>query len=353
MNGRLHMQRSCPKCGFDLGDNLRYCDNCGHVLWTIPQEEKNEESIDSLIISKPDDIGCLDSKDEPNCNNIKKDTIRAAIQRANELEDAKLLDRKYELGDYAKEKLNTLDLKNEAARIEKRNYNLRFGGLIVLTFFIIFILIYFFSDSASRSDIITNPLIFQGKVYYASTSDNSRLYSINLDGTQKTRLSDLSIDSVSVSNDTNGKLIVAYSAPGFGIYRRENSNKKTMLFNNSASELYSTDTKLYFIPDFNGEKQLSYVDYSTYEVYIMSKKYADNLIYTSDGFLYRNISMNNEIWVNSANRDKRVMSNKTKGFAYNSGYIYFINSLDKNYIYSVSVGDLSKEVNNNLLKIIS
>ena len=316
------MTRVCEKCGSVLEDGQLVCENCSE-----------QANIDALIMAKPDSTS--DHSDMVYNNLTDKEKIGAAIKMADELDEFVT---SHKAGGSFENSSEEIERKHKS-EIEKKNRKKKelrkwiiAISLVILTGLLIIVVS---KDYFSRIESSGEPEYFEGWVYYANTGDNNKLYRVKLDGSEKTLLNNLSVDNFKIYNNINGKTEILFSAPGFGIYKLNEGGGSELLIQSGARYIYPMSIGFYYIPDFNGERKLSFYDFDKKTSEKLSSIYADNMIYMTDGILLREKGKENNIWLNSNGKEIRKLKRKILKFEFDKNKLFYIDVEQENNLYSI------------------
>lgn len=316
------MTKVCEKCGNVLEDGQLVCENCSE-----------QANVDALIMAKPDSTS--DHIDVVYNNLTDKEKIGAAIKMADQLDDFVTSHKAGGSFENSSEeierKLKSETEKKNREKKELRNWIIAIS-LVILTGILIIIAS---KDYFSRIESSCEPKYFDGWVYYANTGDNNKLYKVKMDGSEKTILNNLSIDNFKIYQNNNGKIEILFSAPGFGIYKLNEGGGSELLIQSGARYIYPVSIDFYYIPDFNGERILSFYDFEKKTSEKLSSIYADNMIYTADGILLRDKDKENNIWLNSNGKDIRKLNRKILKFEFYKNKLFYIDVEQANNLYSI------------------
>lgn len=316
------MTKVCEKCGNVLEDGQLVCENCSE-----------QANVDALIMAKPDSTS--DHIDVVYNNLTDKEKIGAAIKMADQLDDFVTSHKAGGSFENSSEeierKLKSETEKKNREKKELRNWIIAIS-LVILTGILIIIAS---KDYFSRIESSCEPEYFDGWVYYANTGDNNKLYKVKMDGSEKTILNNLSIDNFKIYQNNNGKIEILFSAPGFGIYKLNEGGGSELLIQSGARYIYPVSIGFYYIPDFNGERILSFYDFEKKTSEKLSSIYADNMIYTADGILLRDKDKENNIWLNSNGKDIRKLNRKILKFEFYKNKLFYIDVEQANNLYSI------------------
>ena len=316
------MTKVCEKCGNVLEDGQLVCENCSE-----------QANIDALIMSKPDSTS--DHIDVVYNNLTDKEKIGAAVKMADQLDEFVTSHKAGGSFENSSEeierKLKSETEKKKREKKELRNWIIAIS-LVILTGILIIIAS---KDYFSRIESSCEPEYFDGWVYYANTGDNNKLYKVKMDGSKKTLLNNLSVDNFKIYQNNIGKIEILFSAPGFGIYKLNEGGGSELLIESGARYIYPVSTGFYYIPDFNGERILSFYDFGKKTSEKLSSIYADNMIYMTDGILLRDKGKENNIWLNINGKDIRKLNRKILKFEFDKNKLFFIDVEQSNNLYSL------------------
>lgn len=331
------MTKKCGNCGLEIAESEIYCEKC-----------KEQLDIDSIIAAKHEtDEEYLEGL-TPSSNREK---ILAAVERADELEEFVTSHKAGGSFEHSPEELEKKRKHREEVKrlkkIEMKRWIIIFTVVILGGLGIAFSL----RDRYSRIDSICAPQFFNGSIYYANTADNNRLYMMREDGTEKQLLSELSVDNFVIYENKDGKKDIYYSAPGFGIYRLDSSGKNELLLETSAQYIYPVENGFYYIPDFNGLRNLSFFESEKKMIRRLSGRFSDNMIYTADGILFRGKNTEGNIWLNVNGVDIRILPETVKSFELAENKIVYISADKNNNIYAIdyTAGDQLRAADGKLL----
>jgi len=317
------MTKKCGNCGFDVAEGQIYCERCKELV-----------DVDSIIMAKHEsEEEYLEDVNEPLTNREK---IEIAVERANELEEFVTKHKAGGAFEHSPEELEKKKTHEKEERLFKKKELKKW----ILIFTIIILgglgIAYSLKDRYSRLDSICSPQFFNEMVYYANTADNNRLYRMKADGTEKQLLTKLSIDSFAIYKNKDGTEDLYYSAPGFGIYKRDREGKQTLLIETSAQYIYPVENGFYYIPDFNGERCLSFYRYETGSIRKLTTKYGDEMVYTPEGILYREKSAEGNIWLNADGIDIRILPKGVNAFKLSENKLIFAMADENSNVYSLA-----------------
>ena len=316
------MTKVCEKCGNVLEDGQLVCENCSE-----------QANIDALIMAKPNSTS--DHIDMVYNNLTDKEKIGAAVKMADQLDEFVTSHKAGGSFENSSEeierKLKSETKKKNRGKKELRNWIIAIS-LVILTGVLIIIAS---EDHFSRIESSCEPEYFQGWLYYANTGDNNKLYKVKMDGSEKTLLNNLSVDNFKIYQNKNGKIEILFSAPGFGIYKLNEGGGSELLIESGARYIYPLSIGFYYIPDFNGERILSFYDFEKKTSEKLSPIYADNMIYTPGGILFRDKGKENNIWLNSNGKDIKKLNRKILKFEFGKNKLFFIDVEQGNNLYSI------------------
>ena len=333
------MTKACEKCGNVIEEGQLVCENCSE-----------QANIDALIMAKPDST--LDHIDVVYNNLTDKEKIGAAVKMADQLDDFVTSHKaggSFEnSSEVIERKLKLETEKKNREKKELRNWIIAIS-LVILTGVLIIIAS---KDYFSRIESSCEPEYFDGWVYYANTGDNNKLYKVKMDGSEKTLLNNLSVDNFKIYQNNNGKTEILFSAPGFGIYKLNEGGGSELLIQSGARYIYPLAIGFYYIPDFNGERILSFYDFEKKTSEKLSSIYSDNLIYTAYGILLRDLGKENYIWLNSNGKDIKKLNRKILKFELDKNKLFYIDVEQANNLYSLDYVQDSQLDNKNAKLIV-
>lgn len=176
--------------------------------------------------------------------------------------------------------------------------------------------------------------VANGWIYYANTSDNSKLYKITIDGKDKSKVADFKIDSA--INIAGGKIFYIETNRKYETYimNKDGTAKTKSLIGKSAS-FASEANEYYYV---NMEDSFIYRTDSNGNNIINLNHITKQNVQVSDGWIYySNLNDNNKLYKMKTDGSSNIkVSDSSSGdFKLSGEYLYYVNMSDNNYIYKI------------------